>query len=67
MSAIHDLNDSTDKLHDALCFLEILYLASLKEDRTESFAACAAHVTDLVQDALHSLDAGREKVRQATI
>jgi hypothetical protein len=64
MSAIHDLNDGTDKLHDALAFLELLYLAGLKEGHTEAFAVGATHVTDLVQRALAHIDAGREKMRE---
>ncbi|MFC0201512.1 hypothetical protein [Paracoccus rhizosphaerae] len=65
MSAIHDLNDSADKLHDAMCFLDLLYRAALQEKDTAPLPRGAAHAMDLLNDALHHLDAGPEKIRAA--
>ena len=53
---IHMVNYGSDKISEALSFLDLIYLAGLNDKETACFSVGAQQVVDLLREAKMQLD-----------
>ncbi len=53
---IHMVNDGSDKIEEAMSFLDLIYLAGLHDKDTACFSVGAQQAVDLLREAKVQLD-----------